>query len=57
MTKVGYKRAILLFFGYDTVDNMVAKVRNQIKNVPHEVAHFELWFHHDVGKKAVQIEI
>ena len=57
VTKVGYKRAILLFFGYDTVDNIVAKVRKQIKNVPHEVAPFELWFHYDVGKKAIQIEI
>ena len=57
VTKVGYKRAILLFFGYDTIDEIRAKVLNQIKNVPEGVAQFELWFHYNVGEEAVQIEI
>ena len=57
VTKVGYQRAILLFFGYDTIDKIEAKVRNQVGNVPQGVAQFELWFHNNVGEEAVQIEI
>ena len=52
---VGYKHAVLLFFGFGSIKNLSQKVSNQMKKVEYEIAPFELWFHNDVGKEAVQI--
>lgn len=51
INKVGYKRAIYLFYGDEVDETLVERVQNLASDIKH-LASIELWFHQEVGQQA-----
>lgn len=50
--KVGYQRAIYLFFGYE-INNVLIKRIRRIADELNEIKPIEIWFHHELEKPAI----
>ena len=56
INKVGYKRAIYLFYGYIEPDIISERVEEALMDVECESATFELWLHNNIQSEAQLIK-
>jgi len=56
INKVGYERAIYLFYGYEDPNAIKNKVKAAIQNVKIELATIELWVHNTVHSEAQHVD-
>ena len=56
VNRVGYKKAIYLFYGYQSPDTIIEIVNNELKNIKVDLGPIELWFHSDVHSSALHID-